>query len=77
MDHCSFLNQYHFDDRSLGYVESRASACLLIAGQAFTRNCGEMEIWQDVIEELTDVQLQSNHPQAMTGSARIRNAWCG
>jgi outer membrane lipoprotein SlyB len=38
-----------------------ACACLLIAGQAFAQKHGEMEIRQGVIEQITDVQLQTKH----------------
>jgi outer membrane lipoprotein SlyB len=36
-------------------------ACWLVAGPAFAQKSGEMEIRQGVIEQITDVQLQSNH----------------
>jgi outer membrane lipoprotein SlyB len=43
------------------YVIAGLLACCLIGGQAFAQQSGQMEIRQGVIEQITDVQLKSNH----------------
>lgn len=52
-------------NRLLSYTLAGLLALMLSAGQATAQQPGEREIRQGVIEQITEVQIQSNHHQGL------------